>query len=134
MDRLQRPLFRRGEGRVDEGFTQINFAAVAEVLGESLQEPVEPAGALPELKAAMHGLVRRVAPGEVGPRCTGAEDPEHGIHDAARLRPGATAAIGPPPRSEGRFEHGPLLVGEVHAVGYDGDPNGVHRPRMGFMR
>ena len=27
--------------------------------------------------------------------------------------------------TEGRFEHGPLDVGEVHAVEYDGDPTDV---------
>jgi hypothetical protein len=27
-----------------------------------------------------------------------------------------------------------LLVGEVHAVEYDGDRTFVHRPLMGFMR
>jgi hypothetical protein len=30
-------------------------------------------------------------------------------------------------RAEGRFEHGPLDVGEVHAVEYDGDPTDVSR-------
>jgi hypothetical protein len=37
LDRPQRPLFRRGEGRVDEGFTEIDFAAVAEIFREPLQ-------------------------------------------------------------------------------------------------
>ena len=61
-DRRQRPFFRRREGRVDEGFTQIDLAAVAEIFGETLEQPVEPAGALPELEAAMARLIRRIAP------------------------------------------------------------------------
>ena len=98
MDRFQGPFFRRGEGRVDEGFTQIDLAAVPEVLGEALQQPIEAARALPELEAAMASLVPR---------------------PAAPIR--ATA------RAEGRFEHGPLDVDEVHAVEYDGDPTDVSR-------
>jgi hypothetical protein len=43
LDRFQRPFFRRGEGRVDEGFTEIDLAAVPQVLGEALEQPVEAA-------------------------------------------------------------------------------------------
>jgi hypothetical protein len=134
LDRLQRPLFRRGEGRVDEGFTEIDFAAVAQILREPLQESVEAAGALPELKAAVDGLIRWIPVREIGPWCARAQDPQHGIHHAAGFRPRPPAAIGAPCWPEDRFQHGPLLVGQVHAVEYDGDPNRVHRPRMGFMR
>ena len=55
LDRLQRPIFRRGEGRVDIGFTQIDLAAVAELFGETVEQAVESAGALPELKRLEHG-------------------------------------------------------------------------------
>jgi hypothetical protein len=41
-DRRQRPFFRRGEGRVDEGFTEINLSAIAEIFREALQQPIEP--------------------------------------------------------------------------------------------
>jgi hypothetical protein len=134
LDRLQRPLFRRGEGRVDEGFTQIDFAAVAEILREPLQQSVKTTGALPELKSAMDGLIRRIPARQVRPRRTGAEHPERRVHDVARLRPRPATPIGAAPRTEDRLEHGPLLVGEVHAAEYDGDRNVVHRPRLGFMR
>jgi hypothetical protein len=43
LDRLQGPFFRRGEGRVDEGFTEIDLPAIPQVLGEALQQPVETA-------------------------------------------------------------------------------------------
>jgi hypothetical protein len=43
LDRFQSPFFRRSEGRVDEGFTQIDAAAVAEIFGEALQQAVETA-------------------------------------------------------------------------------------------
>ena len=134
MDRPQRPFFRRGEGRVDEGLTEIDLAAVAEIFREPLQQPIEPATALPGLKAAVTGLIRGIAPRQVMPRRPGAEDPEHTVEDGSRIGPGAPAPIGAPTRTEGRFQHGPLGVGEVHAVEYDGDRNFVHRPRLGFMR
>jgi len=61
LDRPQRPLFRRGEGRVDEGFTQIDLSAVPQVFGEALEQAVQAPGALPLLEAAMTGLIRRIA-------------------------------------------------------------------------
>ena len=134
MDRPQRPLFRRRKGRVDEGFTEIDFAAISQILGESLQQPVEPSGALPELEPAMTGLIGRIASGQIRPRGPSAEHPEYGVHDATRIGPGPAAPVRPPARTEDRFEHGPLLVGKVHAVEYDGDGNFVPRPPMGFMR
>ena len=132
MDRRQRPLFRPGEGGIDEGFGEIEFAAVAEILREPLQQPVEPAAALPLLKAAMTGLIRRIAARQIVPRRPGAEHPEHAVQHRARIGPGPAASIGAPPRTEGRFEHGPLGVGEVHAVEYDGDRNGLSPTPRGF--
>jgi len=40
---------------------------------------------------------------------------------------GQAAPIRATARAEGRFEHGPLDVGEVDAVEYDGDPTDVSR-------
>ncbi len=113
-DRRQRPFFRRREGRVDEGFTQIDLPAVAEILREPLQEAIEAARSLPDLEAAMAGLVRRIAPRQIGPRRPGPEDPEHGVQHAAGGRPRPASAIRSPPWPEDRLEHGPLLVGQVH--------------------
>ena len=134
MDRPQRPLFRRGEGRVDEGLAEIDLAAVAEIFREALQEPIQSAAALPLLKPAVTGLIRGVAPRQVMPRRAGAQHPADAIEDGPGIRPRAPAAIGPPPRTERRFKHGPLGVSEVHAVEYDGHHNFVHRTPMGFMR
>jgi hypothetical protein len=134
LDRPQRPFFRRGEGRVDEGLTKINFAAIAQIFRQALQEPIEPAAALPLLKSAMAGLIRRIASRQVVPGRAGPQHPQHAVEDGARIRPRTPAPIGAAPRAEGRFKHGPLGIGEVHAVEYDGDRNFVHRPRMGFMR
>ena len=125
MDRFQGPFFRRGEGRVDEGFTQIDLAAVPEVLGEALQQPIEAARALPELEATMASLVRRIARWQVVPRRARAQDPQDAVHDGPRIGPRAAAPVRATARTERRFEHGPLGVGQVHAVEYDGDPTDV---------
>jgi hypothetical protein len=125
LDRFQGPFFRRGEGRVDEGFTQIDLAAVPEVLGEALQQPIEAARALPELEATIASLVRRIARWQVVPRRARAQDPQDAVHDGPRIGPRPAAPIRATARAEGRFEHGTLDVGEVHAVEYDGDPTDV---------
>jgi hypothetical protein len=75
LDRPQRPFFRRGEGRIDEGFTEVNLPAVAEIFGEALQESIEPAAALPLLKAAMARLVGRIASRQIRPGRPGAQHP-----------------------------------------------------------
>jgi len=121
LDRFQGPFFRRGEGRVDEGFTQIDLAAVPEVLGEALQQPIEAARALPELEATMASLVRRIARWQVVPRRARAQDPQDAVHDGPRIGPRPAAPI----RATARAD--PLDVGEVHAGEYDGDPTDVSR-------
>jgi hypothetical protein len=119
LDRPQRPFFRRGEGRIDEGFTQIDLPAVAEIFGEALQEPIESAAALPLLKAAVAGLVRRVALRQIRPRGAGAQDPQHAVEHGARIGPRPATTIRSTARPKRRFEHRPLGVGEVHAARYD---------------
>ena len=54
---------------------QIDLAAVPEVLGEALQQPIEAVRALPELEATMASLVRRIARWRVVPRRARAQDP-----------------------------------------------------------
>jgi hypothetical protein len=103
LDRFQGPFFRRGEGRVDEGFTQIDLAAVPEVLGEALQQPIEAARALPELEATMASLVRRIARWQVVPRRARAQDPQDAVHDGPRIGPRPAAPIRATARAEGRF-------------------------------
>lgn len=125
LDRPQRPLFRRGEGRVDEGFGQIDFAAVSEVLGETLQQAIEAARPLPHLKPAVAGLVGRIPPRQIRPRGARAQDPEDRIEYGPRIGPRPSAAIGAAARPERGLEHGPLFVGQVHTVEYDGDPTDV---------
>ena len=121
MDRSQSPLFRPGEGGIDEGFGQIDFSAVSEIRGESFEQPIEAATALPELKSTVTRLIRRIARGEIGPRRAGAQDPQHPVEHRARIGPGPPAPVGAAARTKRRLEHGPLGVGEIHTVAYDGD-------------
>jgi hypothetical protein len=58
-------------GDHDEGFTQIDLRALAEILREPLQEAIEAARSLPDLETAMAGLVRRIAPRQIGSRRPG---------------------------------------------------------------
>ena len=69
----------------------------------------------------MAGLVRRIARWQVVPRRARAQDLQDAVHDGPRIGPRPAAPIRATARAEGRFEHGPLGVGEVHAVEYDGD-------------
>jgi hypothetical protein len=127
LDRWQRPFFRRGESRVDEGFTEIDLPAIPQVFREALEQSVEATGALPELEAAMARLVRRIARREVVPRRAGAQDPQHAVHYGAWIGPRPAAPIRATTRTERWFEHGPLGVGQVHADEYDGDLTDVSR-------
>jgi len=110
LDRPQRPFFCPGVRGIDEGFGEINFAAVAEILREALQEPVKPAGPLPLLEAPMARLVRRIAGGQIVPRGPRAEHPEHAVHHRPRVGPRPAAFLGTGPRPERRFEDRPLGV------------------------
>jgi hypothetical protein len=95
--------------------------------GEALQQPIEAARALPELEATMASLVRRIARWQVVPRRARAQDPQDAVHDGPRIGLRPAAPVRATARTERRFEHGPLGVGQVHAVEYDGDPTDVSR-------
>jgi hypothetical protein len=132
LDRCKSPLFRRAEAGVDEGFGQIELAAIAQILGEALQHAFEHAGPLPRLKTPMTRLIRWIPTRQVVPRRPGAQDPQHTVQDGARLRPRSAAPVGATRRTKQRLEDGPLGVSQVHAVEYDGDRNVVHHPVWGL--
>jgi hypothetical protein len=110
LDRPQRPFFRPGEGGIDEGFGQIDFPAVSEIRGQSFEQAIEAATALPELKSTVTRLIRRIARGQVGPGRAGAQDPQHAVEHRARIGPGPPAPVGAAARTKRRFQKSPLGV------------------------
>ena len=102
---------------IDEGLGQIDFAAIAKVFGERLQNLVEHTLLDPFLHAAMAGLVRRVLARQCLPGRTGPQDPEHAVEDAAswnsRTALSVLAALGFRDQS---LDSTPLLVGERHVL------------------
>ena len=131
---MAEPLFSPSGRGVDERFREIELAAVAEILRETLQEPFEPARALPSLKAPMTRLIRRIARRQIVPGRAGAEHPQHAVQHRARVGPRPSATIGSPRGRKLRFEDRPLGVSQVPAGEYDDDRNSVHNPASGFMR
>jgi hypothetical protein len=129
LDRLQRPLFRPGVRGVDEGFGEINFAAVAEIGGQAFEQAIQSPAALPELKPTVTRLIRRVAGRQIGPGRAGSENPQHAVEDGTRIGPGAPASIRTAAGPKRRLENGPLGVGEIHAATYD-DARGVVTRRV----
>jgi hypothetical protein len=90
--------------------------ALLEVLGQGFEHPAKDPFLDPSLKAAMAGLVGRVAFGKVLPGRSGAQYPEDAVQDIAWVPPGSASAVFSSRRIRDKgFQHFPLLVREVHA-------------------
>ena len=91
------------------------MAPRAAVLRQGVERAVEDPGADPRLIAPVAGLVGRIASRQILPGGTGLEDPQDPVQHIAGVAPGAPSPIRPAARlGQQRFEHGPLIVGEVH--------------------
>jgi|ERR1039458_8162659 hypothetical protein len=95
-------------GGVAGGGTEL--PSVAYVFRQFLQQPCEQPGTLPLLESAMTGLIGRIARRQIVPRSAGA------VQHRSRVLPRSTSPVFPPLRTEKRFEHRPLGVGDVHAL------------------
>ena len=82
-----------------------------------MQDALERAVIDPALEAAMTGLIRRIAIGQILPGRAGPQHPENPVQHVPRIAPRPAAAIAPQAgfRHEWR-EDRPLRVREVHAV------------------
>ena len=104
-----------------------------EIGGEGLEDAAERPRTDPALKAPMTGLVRGIAIRQVLPGRAGSQDPQDAVQHVARIAPRSPAAIAADSRlrEEGR-QNGPLLIGEVHAVEYDGPSSFASSCRFGI--
>jgi hypothetical protein len=91
------------EASVDERSPQIEIAFVVERLCEDFEGAPQHAGADPQLKSTMAGLVRRITVRQVGPRGAGPQDPEDAIEHRTVLFPRAPSAVF---SSRQRWQHG----------------------------
>jgi hypothetical protein len=90
--------------------------ALFEVLGQGFEHPAKDPFLYPLLKAAMAGLVGRVAFGKILPGRSGAQYPEDAIQDVAWVPPGSASPVFPSRRIRDKgLQYFPLLVREVHA-------------------
>jgi hypothetical protein len=107
-------------GAVDERFGQVDLSSRSKVLREEPEDLRKHASLYPTLKSTVARLVRRVSPWQIGPRCAGAQHPEHAVHHVPRVPPGSPA-LGTRSLTLGPRERGadglPLLVSEVHHNG-----------------
>lgn len=102
-------------GAVDEGLSQIQLAAVAQILSELAQYTLERLVFEPRLKSPMTCLVWRVAPRQVRPWRARAEHPEHAVNDIAGFLPRPAAFLRRPLQllgGETALDRVPLLIGE----------------------
>jgi hypothetical protein len=114
-------------GAVDEGLGQIDLAANAQVLCQRLQDLPEDTVGHPLLHSAMTGLVRRVFARQRLPGCSGPEDPQHAVENAARFDAWATLAVlANSGLGDQRLDNTPLLVSELHVLlDHIRDPNAI---------
>jgi hypothetical protein len=104
-------------GAVDKGLCEIEFAAIAQILGKRAQHPREHTVLRPGLEPSVTRSRRRIATWQVSPRGARPQDPQNAVHDVAWIAPGPSA-LGAArltllPR-KGILDRVPLLVGEVH--------------------
>ena len=68
----------------------------------------------------MAGLIGRIAGRQIFPGRAGAQHPQHSVQDRPRVLPRAAPPVGAAFFFKERLEQCPLLIGEIHAVRYDG--------------
>ena len=111
------PHFGPCEGAVDEGLGEVEASPLVEILREAVEDPLDRPVSEPLLEAAMAGLVRRIATGQILPRSPRTKDPEDPVQDVPRITPRSATAV----RTSGRlgnqrFNRIPLSIGENHAA------------------
>ena len=118
-------------GAVDEGFAQVDLAALPKILDQRGQDSIEDALPLPLLKAIVARLIRRVAAWKIRPGRARTQYPKDPVEHVSRIPPRAPSAC----RRSVPLWLGdtapnclPLLVGEIHRRRYKHLPAQMESP------
>jgi hypothetical protein len=110
------PFFGRDEGGVYVALREVYISPLFEVFGQRFEHAREYPFFDPPLKAAVAGLVGRVAFGKVLPGRSGAQYPQDAIENVPRISPGSASAIFPARGIRDEWlQYFSLLLCEVHA-------------------
>lgn len=80
-------------GAIDEGLSQIDLAAIAQILGKRFYKLPEHTRLNPLLHSTVNRLVRRVLARKCFPRSACPKDPEHPVEYASSLDARTTFAV-----------------------------------------
>jgi hypothetical protein len=108
--RRQLPLFRRGEGAIDEALLPADESLGVEFREERAPDRQPDVGGLPLGEPPPAGGRTRVRARQVAPAGTGSEDPENAFEARAVIDPRPAALGIPRPLRQQRREPRPLLV------------------------
>ena len=129
-------------GAIDEGLSQIDLAAIAQVLGERFNELPEHARLDPLLHPTVDRLIWRVLARESLPRRPGPQDPEHSVEHATSINARTTLAVFANSWfGDETLDNTPLLVGELHGLlDHIRDPSAIvpdhvlkNRSKFGYL-
>lgn len=104
-------------GAIDEGLSQIDFAAITQVLRQCFKDLPEHTVLDPLLHTAVTRLVGRVLTRQRFPRSSGPKDPKHSVENVASsdTRPPLAVLANVGFRDQ-RLDNTPLLVSELHVL------------------
>jgi hypothetical protein len=89
------PLFSPHEGAVHEALRKIEPAALLEIFGQRAKDPVEHPFLAPSPKAAVTGLVGRIAFRQIAPGRACTQDPQDTIEHVSGVPPRPSFAVRP---------------------------------------
>jgi hypothetical protein len=104
-------------GPVDIRFSEIDAAATTQIFSEPVKQSLQHTVFDPTLKPSVTCLIGRISTRQIGPRCAGAQNPQHTVENRPWMRERPTTISAAPDSLISRnevFDRLPLLVGEVH--------------------
>ena len=95
-------------GAIDEPQVPVDFALLVEPDLQRFEDTIKDAIGSPAIEPMIDALPLSIAFGQIAPRCSGSENPEHAIERGAMIIPFAAAFL----YWEQTFETFPLLVAD----------------------